>query len=39
MCKSLELSERKILILGNKLIEAAGRRQVHESSDEDYYYQ
>jgi hypothetical protein len=31
MGKAVELSERKVLILGNKLIEAVGRRQLHES--------
>jgi hypothetical protein len=25
--------------LGNKLIEAAGKRQTYESEDSDYYYQ
>jgi hypothetical protein len=39
MSKTLELSEKKILILGNKLIEAAGKRQTYESEDSDYYYQ
>lgn len=39
MCKAIELSERKVLILGNKLIEAVGKRPVQEEEDSDYYYQ
>jgi hypothetical protein len=39
MAKAVELSERKVLILGNKLIDAVGKRPAQESEDSSYYYQ
>lgn len=39
MTKAVELSERKVLILGNKLIEAVGKCPAQESDDSSYYYQ
>jgi hypothetical protein len=36
--KTIELSEKKLNILGNRLIEVARKRAEYESDDEDYYY-